>query len=83
MNAAVRRFLLYTLPTGAEVGMVEYSSTAQEIISMTPVTDFATRAWLADQVPLKHNGGTAIGRGLLAAKDVSMSSTIKLNFSVV
>lgn len=67
----MRRYLLYTVPTGARVGLVKYSSTANDISGGLQLVDSsAVRNLLADRVPLEKKGGTAIGKGLKAALNV-------------
>jgi len=71
VNAAARRYLLYTAPDGASVGLVKYSSTATTLTtSLRKINSPADRKDLAKLVPLERQGATAIGRGLLAAKKV-------------
>jgi len=71
VNAAARRYLLYTAPDGASVGLVKYSSAATTLTkSLRKINSLADRKDLANLVPLEKKGGTAIGRGLLAAKQV-------------
>lgn len=68
LNSAVRRYLLYTVPTGAWVGLVRYSSDATDISGgLQLVNSSAVRNFLADRVPLEKKGGTAIGKGLKRA----------------
>ncbi|KAF6020746.1 hypothetical protein EB796_020902 [Bugula neritina] len=71
VNAAARRYLLYTAPDGASVGLVKYSSAATTLTkSLRKINSLADRKDLANLVPLEKKGGTAIGRGLLAAKQL-------------
>lgn len=68
---AVRRFLLYTLPKGSKVGLVEYSSRAQILTpQLEKITDDVSRRTLSGKVIPKKTGKTAIGQGLLRAKQV-------------
>ena len=83
MNAAVRRYLLYTVPTGASVGLVKYSRDATSLTNgLVKIDNAADRQALANLVPLEKNGNTAIGKALLRAKQVS-SSVQMLTLSVL
>ncbi|XP_067949142.1 calcium-activated chloride channel regulator 3A-1-like isoform X2 [Watersipora subatra] len=71
LNSAVRRYLLYTVPMGASVGLVKYSSRATIITpNLVKVNSTSTRQMLASMVPLEKGGNTAIGQGLRAALQV-------------
>ena len=60
------------MPTGASVGLVEYSTQADALTNaLVTIMGEAERQMLANLVPLKGQGLTAIGRGLLLAKQVS------------
>ena len=75
LNSAVRRYLLYTLPTGATAGLVKYSSDSTDISGgMQPVVTQSDRDYLANRVPLEKRGGTAIGKGLRRAERVMFTS---------
>lgn len=75
MNSAVRRYLLFTIPDGANVGLVKYSSSAHNITTgLVNVVNRTVRETLADLVPLEYSGATAIGKGLILAQRVSIGS---------
>lgn len=69
----MKDFLRLTVPVGAEVGLVTYSSQATTLTNnlVSISTNSSSRDTLIDLVSPVAFGGTAIGEGLLAAKDVS------------
>lgn len=67
----VTHFLLYTVPTDTEVGIVSFSSTAQVNKEMTKASTQASRQELAKNIPQSANGATSIGAGLRLSLEVS------------
>ena len=73
MNAAAKRFVRYTVPTGTYVALVKYTSIATALTSgFRKIHSDEDRQFLAHLIPLQRRGGTNIGKGLRKAKEVGL-----------
>ena len=73
--SGVARFLLEDVPYRSYVGIIAYSTRAQEVVNMTEIVNESWRKWLVGILP-RHLApmapkSTATGKGLLKGLEVT------------
>ncbi|XP_076808247.1 calcium-activated chloride channel regulator 3A-1-like [Clavelina lepadiformis] len=70
MRQVVSIFIGQFVPTGDQVALVEFASSASKLSSLRTLTDQSDRDFLLTKLPIDASGGTCIGCGLQSALEI-------------
>lgn len=71
MRQAASTFIMQAAPSGSDIGLVEFESTATTLSDLVRIDTYKDRETINALLPTSAEGGTSIGSGVLEALEVN------------